>query len=112
MCRAAQHDRRSSAPEGDERRRREAAVGVLVGAHPRCHLCVDALDAIVHVDGQQAAVRKDGVVDDEHGGVLGQLNGHGLAGRVQREAGAHKHLQVLQLRAREAHHHARLRERA
>lgn len=52
--------------------------------------------------GEDAAVREDSVIDEEDGGVLGQLAGEAAAGRVEVQARSHALLHALQRIAAQA----------
>ena len=61
---------------------------------------------------EDAAVREDGVVDEEDGGVLGQLAGEAATGRVEVEPRAHALLHALQCLSAKARHERTLPEPA
>ena len=64
------------------------------------------------VIGEDTAVGEDGVVNNENGGVLGELAGQAAAGRVEVQPRAQPLLHALQRLSTQACHQARLSEPA
>mmetsp|Transcript_9651 Transcript_9651/g.43905 ORF Transcript_9651/g.43905 Transcript_9651/m.43905 type:complete len:345 (+) Transcript_9651:1742-2776(+) len=89
--RAVPHHAVLHASDGHAQRGAILLRGNLRAAHPVRHGVVQTLQTKLHVPGHQAAVRKDGVVDDQHRAVHRELLRQGPAGGEQ----AHTRLDLL-----------------
>ena len=97
-------------PHGDEGWWRMPPRWQLVSPHPRRNLCVDLLDAMLHMGWNQRAVCKHCVVHYQNCGVLGQLQRHWLSRAEECKTGAKQVVHVENIFVWQSHNHSRLEE--